>query len=107
VELTGPDEARGYVEAFLEMTRGAMVIVQVVTDLDELRWRPGSSAEEAAKASPLADPRDMAPEPPGFRVELTLVVDQVQRNTFQVGANGEIESSYRILFEGLPLPIAR
>ena len=83
-----------------------------MTDLDELRWRPGSSAEEAAKAALLADPPDMAPvvapAPPGFRVELTLVVDQaLQRNTFQVGANGEIESSYRILFEGLPLPIAR
>ena len=112
VELTGPDDALAYVRAFLEITRGAMVIVQAVTSLDELRWRPGSDAEEAAKASLLADPPVMAPavvpEPPGFRVELTLVVDQrLQRNTFQVSASGEIESSYRVLFDGLPLPIAR
>ena len=112
VHLTEPDQARAYVEAFLEITRGAMVIVRPVTDLDDLRWRPGSTEEEVAKEALLADPPVMAPlvevEPSGFRVELTLVVDQrLQRNTFAVSANGEIESSYRVLAEGLPLPIAR
>ena len=112
MELTDPDQARAYVEAYLEITRGTMVIVRRVAGLDELRWRPGSDAEEAARASLLDDPPDVAPVVEvagwGLRVELTLVVDQrLQRNTFEVGGDGVIESSYRVLADGLPLPIAR
>jgi len=112
VHLTEPDQALAYVEAFLEITRGDMVIVRPVTTLDDLRWRPGSTEEQATKESLLADPPDLTPvvesERSGFHIELSLVVDQrLQRNTFDVSPNGEIRSSYRVLADGLPLPIAR
>jgi hypothetical protein len=112
VQLTDAAQARAYVEAFLERTRGSMVIVRVVTSLDDLRWRPGSSDEEDAKASLLADPPDLAPVAEhvedGYHVELALVVDQrLQRNTFDVTPAGAITSSYVVVADGLPLPIAR
>jgi hypothetical protein len=45
----------------------------------------------------------------GFHVELTLVVDQrLQRNEFDVDPDGRItHTSFRVLAERLPLPIAR
>jgi len=111
--LTEADQAREYVEAYLEITRGAMVIVQPVASLNELQWRPGSDTEEAAKTALLASPPDLAPvastSGDGFHVELALVVDQrLQRNSFDVSSSGEIiRSSYEVLAEGLPLPFAR
>jgi hypothetical protein len=111
--IADEDEARAYVEAFLEVTRGAMVIVRPVGSLDDLRWRPGSDEEEAAKAALLANPPAMEPEvartADSFHVELTLVVDQrLQRNTFDLTPAGEITgTSFRVLAEQLPLPIAR
>jgi hypothetical protein len=106
-------QARSFVETFLEVTRGALVIVRPVGSLDDLRWRPGSDEEDDAKAALLADPPAMAPSvdptPDGFRVELTLVVDQrLQRNVIDVTRAGEIaKTSFRVLAEHLPLPIAR
>src|SRR5262249_51392165 len=93
VHLSEAEQARRYVEAFLEITRGGMVIVQPVTSTDELRWRPGSDDEETAKKALLAEPPDMAPVAEdagdGFHVELTLVVDQrLQRNSFDVTTDG-------------------
>jgi hypothetical protein len=111
--LTSPSQARAYVKTFLDVTRGAMVIVRPIKSLDELRWRPGSDEEEKAKAALLAAPPDVAPaateNDDGFHVELTLVVDQrLQRNEFDVTPSGEIRSSsFRVLAERLPLPIAR
>ena len=110
--LDGEADARAYVEAFLEVTRGAQVIIQPITSLDELRWRPGSDREEDARAKLLADPPAIEPSlrqtVDGFHVELTLVVDQrLQRNTFDVTRGGQIASSFRVLAEHLPLPIAR
>jgi hypothetical protein len=118
VAATGADlgdegEARAYVETYLEVTRGAMVIVRPIASLDELRWRPGSDDEEAAKGALLADPPAVAPvaarTTDGFHVELTLVVDQrLQRNEFDVDPDGRItHTSFRVLAERLPLPIAR
>lgn len=112
VELTDADTVLGYVRAFLEVTRGAMVIVRVVSDLSDIRWRPGSPDEEAQREAFVADPPI---EPPrvettedGFHVELSLVVNQrVQRNTFEVARDGSLTASYRVLAEDLPLPIAR
>jgi len=111
--LEGADEARAYVATFLEVTRGTMVIVAPIKSLDELRWRPGSDDEEKAKTALLDDPPDVAPvseaTDDGFHVELTLVVDRrLQRNSFEVARDGEIKrSSFKILAERLPLPIAR
>jgi hypothetical protein len=110
--LTDVTQARSFVEKFLEVTRGANVIVRTVTSLDDLRWRPGSDEEEGAKAELLADPPAIEPllarTAAGFHVELTLVVDQrLQRNLFDLTQAGEItESSFRVLAEHLPLPIA-
>jgi hypothetical protein len=106
-------DARAFVEAFLEATRGALVIVEPITSLDDLHWRPGSDNEEEARAALLADPPAIEPSlsqtADGYHVELTLVVDQVlQRNTFDITRAGEIaSSSFRVLAEHLPLPIAR
>jgi hypothetical protein len=110
--ISSPDQAREYVATFLEVTRGAMVIVRPVASIEDLRWRPGSTQEEAVKAAVLAAPPVMAPSagatPTGFHIELTLVVDQdLQRNTFDVTAAGEISSSFRVLAKDLPFPIAR
>lgn len=111
--LTSAAQARSHVETYLEVTRGAMVIVLPVISLDELRWRPGSPDEEAAKAALLADPPSTAPvvdsTADGFHVELMLVVDQrLQRNVFDLTSAGEMtQSSFRVLAEHLPLPIAR
>ncbi len=111
--LDDEPEARAYVTTYLEVTRGTQVIVQPVSSLDELRWRPGSEAEEAARAALLADPPDLASSvtatADGFHVELALVVDQrLQRNLFDVTPSGEItRTSFRVLAEHLPLPIAR
>lgn len=111
--LVDEAQARSYVETFLEVTRGALVIVRPVISLDDLRWRPGSDEEEDAKAALLADPPVMAPvlarTADGFHLELTLVVDQrLQRNLFDLTPTGVItRSSFRVLAERLPLPIAR
>jgi hypothetical protein len=111
--LTGVKQARSFVETFLQVTRGAMVIVRTATSLEDLRWRPGSDEEEDARAGLLADPPDFAPlaarTADGFHVELTLVVDQrLQRNMFDLTKTGEItRSSFRTLADNLPLPIAR
>lgn len=111
--LADEAHARSYVETFLEVTRGALVIVRPVGSLDDLRWRPGSPDEEEARAALLADPPDVAPTlartRDGFHVELTLVVDQrLQRNVFDVTRTGEItRSSFRVLADRLPLPVAR
>ena len=111
-DVRDPETALGYVRAFLEVTRGPMVIVREVGDAAELRWRPGSEAEEASRAAfeagPPLEPAVAEASGDGFHVELTLVVDQrVQRNTFDVGRDGSIRSSYRVLARDLPLPIAR
>ena len=87
--LDDETDARAYVEAFLEVTRGALVIIQPITSLDDLHWRPGSDTEEAARAALVADPPAIEPSlsrtADGFHVELTLVVDQrLQRNIFDV-----------------------
>jgi hypothetical protein len=90
-----------------------MVIVRPVTSLADLRWRPGSDEEETAKAALLADPpswRTLAERTSeGFHVELTLVVDQrLQRNRFDLTTDGRIIStSFEVLAEHLPLPMAR
>ena len=111
--LTGAEQARAYVLAYLEVTRGAMVIVRPITSLDDLHWRPGSDSEEAAKAALLASPPDLTPvaseSGDGFHVELALVVDQrLQRNSFDVSSRGEIVgASFEVIAEGLPLPTAR
>jgi hypothetical protein len=106
------ETALGYVRAFLEATRGPMVIVREIDSLADLRWRPGSQAEEASRRSFEADPPIAPPvaeaTPEGFHVELTLVVDQrVQRNVFEVGRDGSIRAGYRVLADDLPLPMAR
>ncbi len=112
-QLDDESDARAYIETYLEVTRGAQVIVRVITSLDDLHWRPGSDNEESAKAALLADPPAIEPSltrtADGFHVELTLVVDQgLQRNTFDITRAGEIaNSSFRVLAEHLPLPIAR
>jgi hypothetical protein len=111
--LTDVTQARSYVETFLEVTRGALVIVATVTSLDDLRWRPGSDEEEDARAALLADPPALAPvlapTIDGFHVELTLVVDQrLQRNVFDLTRAGAItRTSFHVLAVHLPLPIAR
>jgi len=113
VRLTNASQAQSFVETFLEVTRGAMVIVRAVTSLDDIRWRPGSTEEENAKTALLADPPPTTPtvEPTadGFHIELTLVVDQrLQRNSFDLTSAGEItRTSFRVLAEHLPLPVAR
>jgi hypothetical protein len=112
VDLTDTDTALGYVRAFLEVTRGASVIVRVVSGLSDIRWRPGSADEEAQRESFVANtpigPPQVEATAEGFRVELCLVVDQrVQRNTFEVSRDGSIAASHRVLAEDLPLPIAR
>lgn len=111
--LSDEAEARAFVETFLEVTRGTLVIVRPIGSLGELRWRPGSDDEEAARAALLADPPAVDPvvarTPGGFHVELTLVVDQrLQRNEFDLTTAGAItRTSFRVLAENLPLPIAR
>ena len=113
VQLTEADQARSYLETYLEVTRGAMVIVEPVKSLDDLHWRPGSSDEERARADLLANPPDIASvaseTDDGFHVELPLVVDQrLQRNAFDVTREGEItHASYEVFADNLPLPIAR
>jgi hypothetical protein len=104
--------AVGYIDAYLEATRGTMVRVQPIGGVADIEWRPGSADEEAAKAALLADPPDLATvaqaTPGGFHVERALVVDQrVQRNEFDVSHHGAITASYEVLAEALPLPIIR
>jgi hypothetical protein len=106
------DTAIGYVRAFLEATRGPMVIVREVTDLGDLRWRPGSDAEEerrrAFEADPPIEPPVADATPGGFRVELTLVVDtRVQRNVFDVARDGSLAAGFKVVARDLPLPTAR
>jgi hypothetical protein len=111
-DIRDASTAIAYVRAFLEVTRGPSVLVREIERAADLPWRPGSASEEANRVD--FEARD-AVEPPlvqrddgRFHVELTLMVDQrVQRNTFEVGRDGTIESSYRILAADLPLPIAR
>lgn len=112
VDLADPDTVLGYVRGFLEVTRGASVIVRVVSDLGDIRWRPGSPQEEAHREAFVADspigPPGVEATEDGFHVELYLVVDQrIQLNTFDVARDGSIAASYRVLAEDLPLPIAR
>jgi hypothetical protein len=111
-DIGDPATALGYVRAFLEVTKGPAVIVREVGEPADLRWRPGSPNEQANRArfeaERLIEPPVAEPSDGGFRVELTLVVDQrVQRNMFDVGRDGSIQSTYRVLADDLPLPIAR
>lgn len=112
VEVGDPATALDYVIAFLEATRGPTVLVQPIRNLGDVRWRPGSTDEEEQKAAFLDSAPQMAPTVTpavdGYRVHLWLVVDQrIQVNSFDVGANGSIEGSFRIVSEDLPLPILR
>jgi hypothetical protein len=112
VRLDDPQTAVDYVRRFLEVTRGPSVIVYEVIDAAGLPWRPGSPAEEGRRQTLLTG----QPLPPpvaertttGFHVELTLVVDQrIQRNLFDLTPSGEIDASFQVLADELPLPIAR
>ncbi len=111
-DIADPSTALGYVRAFLELTKGPMVIVREIGDAAELRWRPGSETEEASRrrfeaASPIEPPLATA-SGDGFHVALTLVVDQrIQRNEFEVGRDGSLRTTYRVIADDLPLPIAR
>lgn len=112
VRLDDELSALAYVRAFVEVTRGPSVIVHEVAGPDDLRWRPGSPAEERRREAYLASetfPAAVAERVgDGFHVELTLVVDQrVQRNFFEVRPDGQVTASYRVLADDLPLPIAR
>lgn len=112
VDLTDADTVLGYIRAFLEVTRGASVIVQMVSDLSDIRWRPGTPDEESQREVFVADPPIAPPRVEetehGFHVELYLVVNQrIQLNTFEVASDGSLAPSYRVLAEDLPLPIAR
>ena len=64
-QLDDETDARAYIETYLEVTRGAQVIVQPVAALADLHWRPGSEAEGAARAALLADPPISRPRRPG------------------------------------------
>lgn len=104
--------ALGYIRQFLEITRGPSVPVQELTGPEDLRWRPGSVAEEQRRAAFLSDPAIDGPIveriDSGFHVELTLVVGQrVQRNLFDVTPDGRITASFRVIADDLPLPIVR
>ena len=112
VRIEDPETALGYVRQFLEVTRGAAVIVHEVSSVDDLPWRPGSADEEARReaflAGPAIDPPVVEATDQGFHVELTLVVDQrVQRTIFDVAADGTVSASFRVIAQELPLPIAR
>jgi hypothetical protein len=112
VRITDPATALEYLRQFLEVTRGTSVIVQEVAGLQDLHWRPGSAAEEERRAAFVSGTRIDGPiaevAGDGFHVELTLVVDQrVQRNLFDVTADGRITASFRVIADELPLPIAR
>ncbi|MGD9932244.1 MAG: hypothetical protein AB7T37_00860 [Dehalococcoidia bacterium] len=111
--ITDAATAKSYTETFLEVTRAAMVIVRSIASLDDIRWRPGSDAEEAAKSDLLRENPGIRSRAErrgsGFHVELTLVVDQrLQRNTFHVGKRGELTGmTFEVIAERLPLPVAR
>ena len=112
VQITDPATALDYVRQFLEVTRGTSVIVHEVAGPDDLHWRPGSVAEEESRSAFLAGGEIEGPVADvaagGFHVEVTLVVDQrVQRNLFDVTADGLIAASFRVIADELPLPIAR
>ena len=112
VKIADTAAALGYVSAFLEVTRGPQVIVRVLADAADIRWRPGTKDEEARRQAFLDDapirPPTSAAAGDGFRVELWLVVDQrIQLNTFDVGRDGTLSTDYRIVAADLPMPIAR
>ncbi len=111
-EISDAGTALGYVNAFLEVTRGPMVIVQPIGSVADIAWRPGSDAEEAGRAAFLQDaavrPPSVEPSGDGFRVEVWLVVDQrIQLNAFTVARDGGLSATYRVVAADLPLPIAR
>ncbi len=111
-QLDGAESALGYVRQFLEITRGPAVTVRELSDPQSLPWRPGSPDEERRRAEFLASGPIDGPVAEttgeGFHVELTLMVGQrVQRNLFDVGRDGTINASFRVLADDLPLPIVR
>jgi hypothetical protein len=112
VSLDDAHVALAYVREFVEVTRGASVLVREVSGPEDLPWRPGSPAEEARRTAFLSNHDIEGPvaeqTAEGFHVELTLVVDQrIQRNMFDVGLDGRITASFRVIATDLPLPIAR
>ena len=112
VHLADADAVLGYVLAFLEVTRGPAVIVQPIERLEDIPWRPGSTAEDFRRAAFLEDApvRPLLSEPEGdrFHVEVWLVVDQrIQLNTFEVERDGSLAATFRVIADNLPLPIAR
>ena len=112
IDIVDPGTALGYVLAFLEVTRGPMVIVRAIGSVADITWRPGSDAEEARRAAFLADapvqPPSAARSGDRFHVEAWLVVDQrIQLNTFDVARDGSLTATFRVVAADLPLPIAR
>lgn len=111
-EIADRDTALGYVLGLLEATRGPSVIVRPVSDPGDIPWRPGSPDEEARRAAFASGPGVAPPRveetPEGFHVEVWLVVDQrIQRNSFEVAADGSVASEHHVVAADLPLPIAR
>jgi hypothetical protein len=112
VEIADANEALGYVLAFLEATRGPIVIVRPIAGVADIAWRPGTDEEETRRTAFL---RDAVVQPPtarasgeGFVVEAWLVVDQrIQRNTFTVARDGGLSATHHVVAADLPLPIAR
>ena len=82
-----------YIETYLEVTRGAMVIVRPIDSLDDIRWRPGSAEKRTPRRQcwPIRQTTTPLVEAAGdgYHVELTIVVDQrLQRNVFDITAQG-------------------
>lgn len=106
------DTALGYVLGFLEVTRGPGVLVRVVDEVAQIRWRPGTAEEEQRRSRFLStatvEPPRIEPTEDGSKVDVWLIVDQrIQLNTFDVSTDGAITATFRVVARDLPLPIAR
>lgn len=113
VDLTTLELAINYITVFLEVTRNMYELVYQVDSIDEIRFlRKPSPAQIKAKEALTEKYRAILTAPVGEVTEdgytiTTHVMRQqeLERHTFKVRRNGEMESQITMIEQGMPVVI--
>jgi|SRR5216110_338637 len=113
VDLTSGDLAINYITVFLEVTRNMYELVYQVTSVDQIRFLRKPSPEQVQAKEALAEKyRSILTAPTGEVTEDGYVViahvvrqQELERHTFKVRRNGDMESQITVIEQGMPVVI--
>jgi hypothetical protein len=113
VDLSTPDLAISYVTVFLEVTRNMYELVYQVTSVDQIRFLRKLSHEQLQAKEALTEKYRSALTPPpgvvteeGYMVVAHVVRQQeLERHTFKVRRNGDMESQITVIEQAMPVVI--